>query len=117
MRCDGVRIALLFWVKSSALSESELLRRIAQLDIERRREPRFIADGDVVLSLMRPSGFLDIRGELVNTSLHGLRARHSHIALNCGDHLLVTYPWGTVLAEVKWSTPREEFTETGLRLL
>ncbi|HLH08692.1 MAG TPA: hypothetical protein VKW78_15745 [Terriglobales bacterium] len=101
----------------SALSESELLRKIAQLDIERRREPRFVADGEIVLSVMQPSGFVDLRGELVNTSLHGLRARHHHLALSRGQQLLVTYPWGTVIAEVQWSIPHGEFTETGFRLL
>lgn len=101
----------------SLLSESELLRKIAQLDIERRREPRFPADGEVMLSIMQPSGFVDIRGELINTSLHGLQARHDHLALSRGQQLLVTYPWGTVIAEVQWSVPREEFTESGFRLL
>jgi hypothetical protein len=99
------------------LTASELHRRIAQLDIERRREPRFVADGEVVLSLMRPSGFIDIRGRLVDTSLHGLRARHEPAGLDRGQLLLVTYPWGTVIAEVEWSTPHRNFTETGFRLL
>lgn len=104
-------------MKSTILSEGELLRRIAQLDIERRREPRFSADGEVVFSLMRPQGFLDFRGELVNASLHGLRTRHEHLGLARGQQLLVTFPWGTVIAEVQWSTPHQDFTETGLRLL
>ena len=104
-------------VKPSTLTESELHRRIAQLDIERRREPRLVADGEVVLSMIRPSGFLDIRGRLVDTSLHGLRARHEHAGLDRGQMLLVTYPWGTVIAEVEWSIPHGNFTETGFRLL
>jgi PilZ domain len=104
-------------VKSSILTESELHRRIAQLDIERRREPRFVAEGEVVLSVMRPNGFVEIRGKIVDTSLHGLRTRHEHTGLDRGQLLLVTYPWGTVIAEVEWSTPCKEFTETGFRLL
>ena len=104
-------------MKSFVLTESELHRRIAQLDIERRREPRFAADGEVVLSMMKPSGFVDIRGQLVDTSLHGLRARHQHAGLSRGQQLLVTYPWGTVIAEVTWSIPHQDFTETGFRLL
>jgi hypothetical protein len=104
-------------VKSSILTESELHRRIAQLDIERRREPRLPADGEIVLSVMRPNGFIDIRGTLVDTSLHGLRTRHEHTGLDRGQLLLVTYPWGTVIAEVEWSTPYREFTESGFRLL
>jgi PilZ domain len=104
-------------VKSSTLTESELHRRIAQLDIERRREPRFVAEGEVVLSVMRPTGFIDIRGRLVDTSLHGLRARHKPAGLDRGELLLVTYPWGTVIAEVEWSIPHRDLTETGLKLL
>ncbi len=99
------------------MTESELHRRIAQLDIERRREPRFVAEGEVVLSVMRPSGFVEIRGKLIDTSLHGLRTRHAHAGLDRGQLLLVTYPWGTVIAEVEWSTPHGKFTETGFRLL
>ena len=76
-----------------------------------------MADGEVVLSMIRPSGFLDIRGRLVDTSLHGLRARHEHAGLDRGQMLLVTYPWGTVIAEVEWSIPHGNFTETGFRLL
>ena len=96
------------------MTESELHRKIAQLDIERRREPRFVAEGEVVLSVMRPSGFVEVRGKLVDTSLHGLRTRHPHAGLDRGQLLLVTYPWGngdcrSGMEHSTWKVHRDRF--------
>ncbi len=98
------------------LRDIQRLQRQAQLESERRREPRFGAEGEVTMVIETPAGDVEFRGKLLDFSLHGLRVRHQCKELAAGQDVRVFFVWGEVVTKVMWNTPSGDALETGLRL-
>jgi len=98
------------------LRDIQRLQQQAQLESERRREPRFGAEGEVTMFIETPAGDIEFRGKLLDFSLHGLRVRHQCKELAPGQDVRVFFVWGEVVTKVMWNTPAGESIETGLRL-
>lgn len=98
------------------LSDIQRLQRQAQLESERRREPRFGAEGEVSLIIETATGDVEFRGKLLDFSLHGLRVRHQCKELLPGQDVRVFFVWGEVVTKVMWNTPSGDSLESGLRL-
>jgi len=98
------------------LSDIQRLQRQAQLESERRREPRFGAEGEVTLVIETQKGDIEFRGKLLDFSLHGLRVRHQYKELTAGQDVRVFFVWGEVVTKVMWNTSSGDSLETGLRL-
>ena len=92
------------------------MKQPAQPGSERRNEPRFGAEGEVTMLVMTAHGEQEVRAQLVDFSLKGLRIRHEHAALSKGDHVQVFFSWGDITTEVKWNTPLGKRFEAGLQL-
>jgi len=98
------------------LRDIQRLQREAELESERRREPRFGAEGEVTLVIETKTGDIEFRGKLLDFSLHGLRIRHQYKDLALGQDVRVFFVWGEVVTKVMWNTPSDDSLETGLRL-
>ncbi|HMK29485.1 MAG TPA: PilZ domain-containing protein [Terriglobales bacterium] len=83
---------------------------------DRRREPRFGADGEVTMVVEKDDGPVEIRAELMDFSLTGLRVRHQHKGLKAGQHLSVLFSWGEISTRVMWNRAHGKGFEAGLKL-
>jgi PilZ domain len=98
------------------LSDIQRLQRQAKLESERRKEPRFGAEGEVTMVIETPAGDIEFRGKLLDFSLHGLRVRHQCKELLPSQDVRVFFVWGEVVTKVMWNAPSADSIETGLRL-
>ena len=83
--------------------------------VERRREPRHAATGDVVLYLDQPVT-LEISAQLLDISASGFRAQHMYPALQTGMLIHVRIQDVESAALVAWNRIMDERVETGFIL-
>ena len=83
---------------------------------ENRREVRQAASGEVSISFTDPAP-VKIRGELVDVSVSGFRARHSFQSLRSGQVVEYSHPFGSGTAQVIWNRIAGTDIETGFVLL
>jgi hypothetical protein len=87
--------------------------RAAEVEADRRMEPRFEVSGEVRLIV----NHLYVPGRLLNLSDHGMRVEHMYSALTSGQVLQVQVQGQVRTAKVVWSRIREEGVQTGFYLL
>jgi len=80
---------------------------------DRRTEPRFEANGMVVLRVEKVS----IPGRLLDVSEHGMRIEHMYAALASGMVLEVEREGARRTARVIWNRIKNEGVESGFYLL
>ncbi len=83
-------------------------------DAERRREPRFGAEGEVVI-VVNDRSEKEITAKLLDFSLHGLRVRVPD-ELPTGSDIRVLFSWGEVATQVVRCTEGQGGFEVGLQL-
>jgi hypothetical protein len=83
--------------------------------IERRKEPRVPADGELTLYIDDPAP-AEVRGRLVDVSRSGFRARHGYPRFEPGQPVRVRHPVSAGRARVMWNRILEDRVETGLLL-
>jgi hypothetical protein len=84
--------------------------------MDRRREPRYVANGDVTLVLENPKPIV-VRGRLLDVSQSGFRATHMYPALASGQTVRCKYNGQDVMARVVWNRIQDEHVESGFFLL
>jgi len=84
---------------------------------ERRLEPRYGAEGEVMLVTFDPTAMEDVEMEatLLDFSLHGLRIKTAR-ELAKGQEVRVIFSWGEASTQVMWATPLANGFESGLQL-
>lgn len=87
----------------------------AKSEADRRREPRFGAEGEVTVLVPEGSRDLEMKAKLLDFSLHGLRLRMSNPP-SAGQQVRVFFSWGEICTNVKWTTPVSNEFEVGLEL-
>ncbi len=87
----------------------------AQLDADRRREPRFGAEGEVTVVVMDGAQECELVAKLIDFSLHGLRVITT-TDVPAGTEVRVFFSWGEVATQVVRTTPRTGGFEIGLQL-
>ncbi len=98
--------------RSIAFCEVQLTRR----EIERRREERRPASGNVRLYLDGPPAS-EIPGTLLDRSLSGFRVRHCCPNLSAGDELGFRHVWGKGRARVVWTRILASGVESGFLIV
>ena len=83
--------------------------------LERRREPRITASGEVTLYLDQPV-MLEITAQLLDISSSGFRAKHMYPALQNGMLIQVRIEDVESTALVVWNRILDEYVETGFIL-
>ena len=83
--------------------------------LERRKEPRVPAGGQVTLYLDQPV-MLEIAAQLLDVSSSGFRAKHMYPALQNGMIIHVRIEEVESAAMVVWNRILDEFVETGFIL-
>lgn len=83
---------------------------------DRRREERVPVMGEVILVMETPQIF-EVRGRMLDQSLHGFRASHMYPALTSGQVIRCRVDGKERLARVVWNRIIEEEVETGFLLL
>jgi PilZ domain len=83
--------------------------------LERRREPRIAASGEVTLYLDQPV-ILEIAAQLLDVSSSGFRAKHMYPALQNGMIIHVRIEEVESSAIVVWNRISEDSVETGFIL-
>lgn len=83
--------------------------------LERRREPRQPASGDVILYIDQPV-MLEINAQLLDISSSGFRAQHMYSALQTGMLIHVRIQDVESAALVAWNRIMDERVETGFIL-
>lgn len=84
-------------------------------EADRRREPRFGAEGEVVLLANEGAHEKEIRARLMDFSLHGLRVRIPH-DLPEGQQVRVFFSWGEVDTQVVRTCAAGSGYDIGLQL-
>jgi hypothetical protein len=84
-------------------------------EADRRREPRFGAEGEVTVLVQQGSGESEMKASLMDFSLHGLRVRMTQ-ELSLGQDVRVFFSWGEICTTVMWTTPVDEGFDIGLQL-
>jgi hypothetical protein len=87
----------------------------APLPDERRREPRFGAQGEVTVVVLDGAREAEYKAELMDFSLHGLRVQIP-AEVHEGTEVHVFFSWGEVATQVMWSAPCRGGCEIGLQL-
>lgn len=88
----------------------------AQGLIEKRREARCMADGEVRIVLEEPVE-VEILGHLVDVSRSGFRAAHLHTTLTKGETVRFEHPTASGHARVVWNRIDGRSVETGFLIL
>ncbi len=83
--------------------------------LERRREPRIAASGEVILYLDQPV-VLEITAQLLDVSSSGFRAQHMYPALQNGMIIHVRIEEVESSAIVVWNRIMDDCVETGFIL-
>ena len=84
--------------------------------MEKRREPRVLTQGNVRISLEGPVE-AEILGSLMDISVNGFRAVHSHAALTKGETVRFQHPTASGRARVIWNRITAESVETGFLIV
>jgi hypothetical protein len=84
-------------------------------DADRRRAPRFGAEGEVTVVLADDPQQQEIKAKLLDFSLHGLRVR-LHRELPEGQEVRVYFSWGEVATQVVRTVESKKGYEIGLQL-
>ena len=82
---------------------------------ERRREPRFGAEGEVTMVVNEGPHQQELVAKLMDFSLRGLRVRVPN-ELPLGQEVRVFFSWGEVATQVMWVTPVPSGFDLGLQL-
>jgi PilZ domain len=82
---------------------------------ERRREPRFGAEGEVTVVLLEAGNEHEYKAKLLDFSLHGLRLQMP-AEIREGVEVHVFFSWGEISTQVMWSSPLPTGCEIGLQL-
>ncbi len=82
---------------------------------DRRSEPRFGAEGEVMVLVREGSQERELLAKLLDFSLHGLRVRIPYEVPE-GTEVSVFFSWGEVATQVMWSAAANEGFEIGLQL-
>ena len=83
---------------------------------DRRSEPRYPADGDVVLTIHDPFR-MEIGARLLDVSRGGFRAAHMYAALSAGQVVEFQHEERSGKARVAWNRITEDRIETGFFIL
>jgi hypothetical protein len=84
-------------------------------EADRRREPRFGAEGEVAVMVPQGSAEVELKAKLMDFSLHGLRVRMAQ-DLAAGQNVRVFFSWGEICTTVMWTTPVDNAFDIGLQL-
>ncbi len=84
-------------------------------DADRRREPRFGAEGEVIVVLADDPHQQEHTAKLLDFSLHGLRVRFPQ-ELEEGREVRVFFSWGEVATQVVRTAQAKQGFEIGLQL-
>lgn len=84
-------------------------------EADRRREPRFGAEGEVTVVVADGRNTHEIKAKLMDFSLHGLRVRIAD-ELKSGQEVRVFFSWGEVCTNVQWVSPVPSGFDIGLQL-
>ena len=86
-------------------------------DADRRNEPRYGAEGEVMLVIFDPRTGKEheMDATLLDFSLHGLRIRMSR-ELKKGQEVRVIFSWGEATTQVMWTARLANAFESGLQL-
>jgi hypothetical protein len=82
---------------------------------DRRREPRFGAEGEVTVVVNEGLHQQELIATLMDFSLHGLRVRIP-VEVQQGVPVRVFFSWGEVATNVKWVTSVPNGFDIGLQL-
>jgi hypothetical protein len=99
---------------TNALS-TDFTAKTSQPTDERRSEPRFGAEGEVMVLVREGGQEREMLAKLMDFSLHGLRVQMP-IEITGGTEIHVFFSWGEVATVVMWSTPVPNGFEIGLQL-
>jgi hypothetical protein len=84
--------------------------------IERRKEPRRPASGEVLLTISDPKPVM-VRGQLRDLSESGFQVLHSFTSLRSGQEVLYSYSGGQGRARVMWTRVVPGSVSTGFLFL
>jgi len=84
-------------------------------EADRRREPRFGAEGEVFVVLADDPNQQELKAKLLDFSLHGLRVRLGR-ELQDGQQVRVFFSWGEIDTQVARVVPSKDGFEIGLQL-
>ena len=84
--------------------------------VEKRREERKPASGEIWFVLEGPRS-LEFKGRLIDSSISGFRATHSHAALSSGQAVSFRHSLGSGRALVMWSRILVPDVESGFLIL
>lgn len=82
---------------------------------DRRREPRFGAEGEVTVLVNEGPHQQELIAKLLDFSLRGLRVQMP-AELKQGEEVRVFFSWGEVTTQVMWSSALPSGFEIGLQL-
>jgi len=82
---------------------------------DRRREPRFGAEGEVTVVVNEGPQQQEFVAKLLDFSLRGLRVQLPR-ELRQGEDVRVFFSWGEVTTQVMWTSALPTGFETGLQL-
>ena len=82
---------------------------------ERRREPRFGAEGEVTVVVNEGPHQQELTAKLMDFSLRGLRVRVDN-EIPQGQEVRVFFSWGEVATQVMWTTALPNGFDIGLQL-
>lgn len=85
-------------------------------NIERRREPRYAATGEVRLYFADPLP-LEVLGRMLDISNSGFRAAHGFPGFQTGQSLHFRHDTAQGIARVMWNRILPEHVETGFLIL
>ncbi|MFN3325754.1 MAG: PilZ domain-containing protein [Bryobacteraceae bacterium] len=83
--------------------------------VERRREKRVPASGEVILQVEPPVS-QEVRGELIDVSPSGFRVRHANASLQSGMVVEFRHALGAGKARVAWNRILSGCVESGFFL-
>jgi hypothetical protein len=87
----------------------------APMPDDRRREPRYGAEGEVTVVVLEGAHENEYKAKLLDFSLHGLRVQIPGV-IQEGTEVHVFFSWGEVATQVMWATPCPTGWEIGLQL-
>lgn len=100
---------------TSPITDPSLAFNKVQAADERRREPRFGAEGEVTVVVWEKGQQREIIAKLMDFSLHGLRIQ-SPAAISDTAEVHVFFSWGEVTTNVMWTKVVPSGFEIGLQL-
>lgn len=86
------------------------------MPIDKRREPRVPAEGNVRIEVEDPVRE-QVMGRLLDQSLSGFRAAHDHSSFQNGQVVRFEHPGASGIARVIWNRIADDRVETGFLVL